>query len=127
MAIYHCSIKIISCGKGRSAVAAAAYRSGTKLANEWDGIIHDYTRKGGIVHSEILLPKNAPLSFADRSTLWNSVEQIEKSCNAQLAREIEVAVPNELQRAEQIKLVQDYCAAFVQDGMCVDFSIHAPK
>lgn len=126
MAIYHCSIKMIKRSEGRSAVAAAAYRSGTRLTNEWDGMIHDYTKKGGIVHSEILLPANAPASFSDRFALWNSVEKIEKSCNAQLAREIEVAIPNELPRSEQIKLVQDYCAPFANDGMCVDFSIHAP-
>lgn len=127
MAIYHCSIKIISRGKGKSAVAAAAYRSGTKLVNDWDGMIHDYTKKGGIVYSEILLPAHASPAYLDRSTLWNSVEQIEKSRNAQLAREIEVAIPNELPRAEQIKLVQDYCATFAHDGMCVDFSIHDPQ
>lgn len=126
MAIYHCSIKMIKRSEGRSAVAAAAYHSGTRLTNEWDGMIHDYTKKGGIVHSEILLPANAPASFSDRFALWNSVEKIEKSCNAQLAREIEVAIPNELPRSEQIKLVQDYCAPFANDGMCVDFSIHAP-
>lgn len=79
MAIYHCSIKIISRGKGKSAVAAAAYRSGEKLVNEYDGAIHDYTRKGGIVHTEILLPDNAPPAFSDRSALWNAVERIEKA------------------------------------------------
>lgn len=126
MAIYHCSIKLIKRSEGRSVVAAAAYRSGTKLTNEWDGAIHDYTKKSGIVHSEILLPSNAPPSFSDRTTLWNSVEEIEKSRNAQLAREIEVAIPNELPRTEQIKLVQDYCTNFANAGMCVDFSIHSP-
>lgn len=88
MAIYHCSIKIISRGKGKSAVAAAAYRSGETLTNEYDGVTHDYTRKGGIVHTEILLPDHAPAEYADRSLLWNAVEKIEKAKNAQLAREI---------------------------------------
>ena len=92
--------------KGKSAVAAAAYRSGTKLVNEWDGMTHDYTRKGGIVHSDILLPVHAPPEFQDRSTLWNSVEQIEKSSNSQLAREIEVALPVELSRDQQLALVR---------------------
>ena len=67
-------------------MAAAAYRSGEKLVNEWDGLTHDYTRKGGVVHTEIMLPSHAPPAFADRSTLWNSVEEIEKSSTAQLAR-----------------------------------------
>ena len=68
----------MSRGKGKSAVAAAAYRSGEKLTNEWDGMTHDYTRKGGVVHTEIMLPPHAPPSFSDRSTLWNSVELYEK-------------------------------------------------
>ena len=83
---------------------AAAYRSGTKLTNEWDGRTHDYTRKGGIVHTEIMLPANAPEKYNDRSALWNSVEMSEKSSDAQLAREIEVALPNELNRDEQLAL-----------------------
>ena len=74
----------MSRGKGKSAVAAAAYRSGEKLTNEWDGMTHDYTRKGGVVHTEIMLPPHAPPSFSDRSTLWNSVELYEKAGNAQL-------------------------------------------
>ncbi|MBW9212971.1 MULTISPECIES: MobA/MobL family protein [Terrabacteria group] len=79
MAIYHLCIKIISRGKGKSAVAASAYRSGEKIKNEYDGIVHDFTRKGGIVHTEILLPQNALQEFTNRSALWNSVEKIEKS------------------------------------------------
>ena len=119
IAIYHCSIKIVSRGKGKSAVAAAAYRAGEKLTNEWDGLTHDYTRKGGVVHSEIMLPPHAPPSFSDRSILWNSVEQIEKSNNSQLAREIEIALPVELSREEQTRLVREYCSSqFVSKGMC---------
>lgn len=125
MAIYHCSIKVIKRSKGRSAVAAAAYRSGERLINEWDGMTHDYTKKRGIVHTEILLPSHAPPSFADRSTLWNNVEQIEKSRDAQLAREIEIALPVELDRQEQISLVRAYVRDnFVAAGMCADFAIH---
>ena len=125
MAIYHCSIKIIKCSQGRSAVAAAAYRSGEMLTNEWDGMAHDYTRKGGVVHAEILLPMFAPTVFQDRSALWNSVEEIEKSRNAQLAREIEIALPVELSRKEQIRLVRDYVQnTFVSVGMCADIAIH---
>lgn len=125
IAIYHWNIGIVSRGKGKSAVAAAAYRSGEKLTNEWDGMTHDYTRKGGVVHTEIILPPHAPPSFADRSTLWNSVELYEKAGNAQLAREIDAALPIELSREEQIRLVREYCSSqFVSRGMCVDFVIH---
>ena len=124
MAIYHCSIKIISRGKGKSAVAAA-YRSGETLTNHYDGVIHDFTRKGGIVHTEILLPPHAPPDFADRSILWNSVEKIEKAKNSQLAREIEIALPVELDREQQIQLVREYVKEnFVSVGMCADFAIH---
>ena len=125
IAIYHCNIGIVSRGKGKSAVAAAAYRSGEKITNEWDGMTHDYTRKRGVVHTEILLPPHAPPSFSDRATLWNSVELYEKAGNAQLAREIDAALPIELSREEQIRLVREYCSSqFVSRGMCVDFAIH---
>ncbi len=111
-----------------SAVGACAYRSGEVLKNEYDGITHDFTRKRGIVHTEILLPPHAPPDFADRSTLWNSVEKIEKSKNSQLAREIEVALPIELDREQQIQLVRDYVQKnFVSVGMCADIAIHDKK
>ena len=93
IAIFHCTIKLVQRSKGKSVIAAAAYRSGTKLVNEWDGMTHDYTRKGGVVHAEIMLPAHAPPEFQDRAILWNSVEQIEKSKDSQLAREVEVALP----------------------------------
>ena len=125
MAIYHCSIKIISRGKGKSAVAAAAYRSGETLTNEYDGVTHDYTRKGGVVHTEILLPDHAPAEYADRAVLWNTVEKIEKAKNAQLAREIEIALPHELTREQGISLVREYVKEqFVSAGMCADIAIH---
>ena len=125
MAIYHLSIKIISRGKGKSAVAASAYRSGEKIKNEYDGIVHDFTRKGGIAHTEILLPQNAPQEFSDRETLWNSVEKVEKNKNSQLAREIEVALPKELDREKQINLVREYVKEnFVKVGMCADIALH---
>ncbi|MEB3025053.1 MULTISPECIES: MobQ family relaxase [unclassified Parvimonas] len=128
MAIYHLSIKIISRGKGKSAVAASAYRSGEKIKNEYDGVVHDFTRKGGIAHTEILLPQNAPQEFSDRGTLWNSVEKIEKSKNSQLAREIEVALPKELNREKQIELVREYVKEnFVNVGMCADIALHDKK
>lgn len=125
VAIYHCSIKIISRGKGKSAVAAAAYRAGAQITNERDGITHDYTRKGGVVYTEILLPDNAPAEYADRATLWNAVEKIEKAKNAQLAREIEIALPAEFTREQNISLVREYVKQhFVAAGMCADVCIH---
>lgn len=121
----HIPVSIIKRSEGRSAVAAAAYRSGTKLTNEWDGLTHDYTRKGGVVHAEIMLPAHAPPEFADRSTLWNSVEQVEKARDSQLAREIEAALPRELSREQQLALVRAYVKDnFVDKGMCADFAIH---
>jgi len=125
MAIYHCSIKIISRGKGKSAVAAAAYRAGEKITNEYDGITHDYTRKGGVVHTEILLPNHAPAEYSDRATLWNAVEKIEKAKNSQLAREIELALPVELTREQNISLAREYVRQlFVSAGMCADVCVH---
>ena len=125
MAIYHLSIKIISRGKGKSAVASSAYRSGEMIKNEYDGIVHDFTRKGGIAYTEILLPQNAPQEFVNRSVLWNSVEKIEKSKNSQLTREIEIALPKELNREKQINLVREYVKEnFVKVGMCADIALH---
>ena len=86
---------------------------------------HDYTRKGGVVHTEILLPDNAPAEYADRAVLWNAVEKIEKAKNAQLAREIELALPVELTREQNIFLVREYVNQhFVSAGMCADVCIH---
>ena len=125
MAIYHCSIKVISRGKGKSAVAAAAYRAGEKITNEFDGMTHDYTHKGGVVHTEILLPDHAPAAFSDRAVLWNEVEKIEKAKNAQLAREIEISLPRELTREQSISLVRGYVKRhFVAAGMCADVCLH---
>ena len=125
MAIYHCGIKIISRGKGKSAVAAAAYRSGETITNEYDGVTHDYTRKRGIVHTEILLPDNAPAEYSDRAVLWNAVEKIERAKNSQLAREIELALPVELTLLQNRSLVREYVKKhFVSAGMCADIAIH---
>ena len=125
MAIFHMSIKITSRGKGQSAVAAAAYRAGEKITNEYDGRISDYTHKKGIIHTEILLPDNAPAEYADRAVLWNAVEKIEKAKNSQLAREIELALPVELTQAQNLFLVREYVKKhFVREGMCADLCIH---
>ncbi|MDB2010810.1 MobQ family relaxase [[Clostridium] symbiosum] len=127
MAIYHLSVKIIGRNAGRSSVAAAAYRSGDTLTNEYDGLTHDYSRKHWIEHTEIMLPPNAPESFKDRSTLWNAVELAEKSSNAQLAREVEIALPRELTLEQQTALLRAYIDKnFVSKGMCADFAIHVP-
>ena len=128
IAIYHLSIKIIGRGKGKSAVAAAAYRAGEKITSDFDGIAHDYTKKDGVVHTEILLPNHAPSEYFDRSTLWNSVEKIEKAKNAQLAREIELALPAELSAEQNLILIREYAKQhFVDAGMCADICIHDKK
>jgi len=125
VAIYHLSIKIISRGKGKSAVASAAYRAGEKIKNEYDGQTHNYTKKKGIEHTEIMLPEHAPPEYTDRSVLWNEVEKIEKAKNSQLAREIEIALPVELSKEQNLILVREYVKKnFVDNGMCADICIH---
>ena len=125
MAIFHCQIKIISRGKGKTATAAAAYRSGTKIVDDEFGETQDYTRKGGVVFSEILLCVNAPSKYSDRQTLWNEVQKIEKQKNAQLCREVEVALPIEFSRDEQVEVVREYIKKnFTDKGMIADWSLH---
>ena len=125
MDFLHTRMKIVKRSAGRSAIASAAYRSGTKLENTWDGVVHDYTRKNHVVHSEIMLPAHAPPAYADRSTLWNSVEWIETDRNSQLAREFEFSLPAELTHEQHLQLVRGFVQKhFVDEGMCADFSIH---
>ena len=125
IAICHISIKIISRGKGKSAVAAAAYRAGEKITNEYDGMVHNYTKKVGIVHTEIMLPDHAPAEYADRAVLWNAVEKVEKSKNSQLAREFDLALPVELSAEQNLPLVREYVNRnFIAVGMCADVCIH---
>lgn len=124
MAIYHCSIKNIGRSSGRSAVACASYRSSTKLYDEELGKSFDYTSKHNVVYSEIFLCENAPREYQDRETLWNAVEKIEKQGNARFAREIEVAIPNELDFESAKELIQGYSKSLADEGMCVDSSIH---
>ena len=127
MAIYHLHLQIITRGAGKSAVAAAAYRSGDALTNENEGTSFDYSRKGGIVHTEILLPDHAPREFAERSLLWNAVEKIETQSNSQLAREINIALPYELSLEQNIALIREYVQRnFIAAGMCADVAIHDP-
>ena len=108
MAIYHFSVQIVGRSAGRSAVAAAAYRSASKIENQYDGITHDYTRKNWVEHTEILLPENAPAEYKNRSVLWNAIEAIEKSSTAQLCRELEIALPRELSLEDNILLLTEF-------------------
>ena len=125
MAIYHLTAKIVHRAKGQSAVAAAAYRSGSLLHEESTGITHDYTRKRGVEHTEILAPDGAPAWVFDRETLWNAVELAEKRKDAQVAREIEIGLPVELTQSEQIALACDFAKReFVRKGMIADVGVH---
>lgn len=127
MAIYYMNAKVISRSSGRSSVAAAAYRSGTKLTNARDGVVHDYSQRTDVVHSEITLPGHAPERWLDRSTLWNDVELNEKSASAQTAREILFALPRELNEREQVVFARAYARSLAREGMVVDWSIHSGK
>lgn len=125
MAIYHLEAKVISRGVGRSAVAASAYMSCSRIYNDYDGVQHDYTRKHGLVYEQVLLPPQAPPEWKDRSVLWNAVEESEKSKDSRLAREFVVALPVELSKEQNISLLTEYVKDnFVADGMCADFCIH---
>ena len=127
MAIFQFHMQIIGRSEGRSVVAAAAYRSASKIENKYTGIIEDYTQKNWVEYSEIMLPEHAPESFHDRAILWNSVETVERDRDARLAREIEVALPKELSMIENIELIQSFVKdTFVSDGMIADVSIHNP-
>ena len=125
MAIYHLEAKVISRGAGRSAVAASAYLSCSRLYNDYDGIQHDYTKKQGLVWQEVFLPAMAPPEWKDREQLWNAVEEVETAKDSRLAREFVVALPIEPNREEQIELLQEFIREqFVADGMCADAAIH---
>ncbi len=125
MAIYHFEAKVITRGTGRSVVAAAAYASCSQIYNDYDGVMHDYTRKQGCVYSEILLPLNAPTEWQDRAKLWNAVEAAEKSKDSRLARELIVAMPVELQIDEWKSILQKFIKEnCVDKGMCADVNIH---
>lgn len=125
MAIYHFTADIVSRAKGQSVVAAAAYRSGTRMREDTTGILYDYTRKIGVEHTEILAPDPAPSWVSDRAQLWNTIEALEKRKDAQLARSIEIALPKELNEAAQLTLVREFVRReFVSKGMVADVAIH---
>ena len=126
MAIYHLSSQVISHGKGETAIAAAAYRSGSKLHCEYTGQTYDYCHKGWVEHTEIMLPKQAPDEWGDREVLWNAIEAKTKT-DERVAREFEVALPRELSMEESIDLLKNFCKDnFIDHGLVVDFAIHNP-
>lgn len=127
MAIYHLEAKVVSRGTGRSAVAASAYLSCSKILNDYDGVLHDYTRKKGLVWQEVFLPEFAPSEWKERGVLWNAVEENEKTKDSRLAREFVAALPIELSEIQWKKLLSDFISnTFVADGMCADVAIHNP-
>ncbi|MEL6734605.1 MAG: MobQ family relaxase [Pseudomonadota bacterium] len=127
MAAYRFSAKVIGRSAGRSSVAAAAYRAGSYLTDERTGQAHDYRRRGGIVHAEILMPEDAPSWMADREQLWNAVERVERRKDAQLAREVQFNLPHELSEEQRYALIRDFAdREFVSRGMIADLAIHRP-
>lgn len=125
IALYHFHVTQIKRSAGQSAIASAAYRSGEKLHSEYYGEDSDYTKKGGVIYSEILLPPHAPSSFSDRETLWNEVEKAERGKKAQLAYSFDIALQNEFSIQENIEIARQFLLDnFVSRGMVVDFAIH---
>jgi Ti-type conjugative transfer relaxase TraA len=125
MAIYHLHVKVMGRKSGSSAVASAAYRSGSRLRNERLDRSHDFSGKRGVVHSEVMLPEKAPEAWSDRERLWNDVEAFEIRKDAQLAREVEFALPREMTQAQGIELARDFVQAeFVDRGMIADLNVH---
>ena len=127
MAIYHLRATMISRSQGRSATAAIAYRVAERIEDRRTGLTFDYAARGGVDHTEILAPDHAPDWVHDRSELWNRVEESETRKNSQVAREVRVALPDELTHAQRVALVRDYAQAqFVERGMVADIALHAP-
>jgi len=127
LALFHLNVTQIKRSKGQSAIAAAAYRAGEKLYSEYYGENSDYTNKGGVICSEILLPDHAPREYTDRQTLWNAVEKAERGKNAQLAYSFDIALQNEFSLDENVALARQFLLEhFVSRGMVVDFAIHVP-
>ena len=123
----HNEISIVQRSQQQSAIAAAAYQSGEKLFCEYDQQVKHYPEKRGIVHNEILLPANAPQKYADRNTLWNAAEAVEKQWNSQLARRWVLTIPREIPPDQYAVLVREFCEQqFVSKGMIADFAIHDP-
>jgi ATP-dependent exoDNAse (exonuclease V) alpha subunit len=126
MAIFHSSTKVFTRSKGHHAVMAAAYRSGTRMTCDRTGLVFNFTRKSEVEYLAILAPEGAPEWVYDRSKLSNAIEAAESRVNSQLAREVEVALPHELNRGQQIQLLHGYVQEqFVSQGMVADIAIHA--
>jgi Ti-type conjugative transfer relaxase TraA len=130
MAIYHLSMKPLCRTQGRSAVAAAAYRAGEQLSNARDGVVHDYTGRRGIDHTEIVSPQ-AVAGVADwagdRGSLWNAAELAEKRSDARTAREFILALPHELDDAQRLELTRGFASHLADRyGAAVDVAIHQP-
>ena len=127
MALYHFHVGQVKRSAGQSVIESAAYRAGERLYSERYGEYSDYTRKGGVIHSEILLPPHAPRVYADRQTLWNAVEAAERGKNAQLAYSFDIALQNEFTLDENIALTRQFLLGnFVSRGMIADFAVHQP-
>jgi|HubBroStandDraft_1064217.scaffolds.fasta_scaffold01809_13 hypothetical protein len=127
MATYRLEAKIIKRSEGRSATASAAYRAAVRIDDERTGQGFDYTRKRGVLHSEILAPAGTPAWMQDRAQLWNAVEKVEKRKDAQLARDLVLSLPHELTHEQRVELVREFVRGeFVAQGMIADLSIHAP-
>ena len=127
MALFHLSVTQTKRSAGQSAIASAAYRAGERLYSEYYGEYSDYTRKGGVICSDILLPSHAPKEYADRQTLWNAVEKAERGKTAQLAYSFDIALQNEFSLEENIALARQFLLEqFVSRGMVVDFAVHQP-
>jgi hypothetical protein len=127
MALFHFSVTQVKRSAGQSAIASAAYRAGEKLYSDYYGEVSDYTRKGGVIHTDIMLPDHAPLAYADRQTLWNAVEHAERGKKAQLAYSFDIALQNEFTREENLDLVQQFLSEhFLSKGMVIDYALHEP-
>lgn len=127
MALYHYHVGQVKRSAGQSVIESAAYRAGERLYSERYGEYSDYTRKGGVVYTEILLPPYAPREYADRQTLWNAVEDAERGKNAQLAYSFDIALQNEFTLDENIALARRFLLDnFVSRGMIADFAVHQP-
>jgi ATP-dependent exoDNAse (exonuclease V) alpha subunit len=127
MALFHFSVTQVKRSAGQSVIAAAAYRAGERLYSEYYGDVSDYTKKGGVIHSDILLPPQAPEDYQDRQTLWNAVEKAERGKAAQLAYSFDIALQNEFSRDENMALIKQFLEEqLLSRGMVIDYAIHEP-
>ena len=127
MALFHFHVTQVKRSAGQSVVTSAAYRAGEKLYSEYYGEVSDYTHKGGVVCTDILLPPQAPAEYQDRATLWNAVEKAERGKKAQLAYSFDIALQNELSLDENIALARQFVSEqLVSRGMIADFAVHLP-